>query len=125
MSHVPTVLKSDRSVFDKMLPVNDNICCFPFLDGGVPRSEYCGVYISQLIHFAGASCHMLLTSTLAIIVDSGGFLGKANGVINFAVPFLNFVNSAVVWCLDSRLGLGLSCARDFRSLASTVTWCIG
>ena len=24
MSHVPTVLKSDRSVFDKMLPVNDN-----------------------------------------------------------------------------------------------------
>ena len=24
MSHVPTVLKSDRSVFDKMLPVDDN-----------------------------------------------------------------------------------------------------
>ena len=24
MSHVPTVLKSDRSVFDKMLPVHDN-----------------------------------------------------------------------------------------------------
>ena len=32
MSHVPTVLKSDRSVFDKMLPVDDNdrltlTCC--------------------------------------------------------------------------------------------------
>ena len=26
MSHVPTVLKSDRSVFDKMLPVDDNDC---------------------------------------------------------------------------------------------------
>ena len=26
MSHVPTVLKSDRSVFDKMLPVDDNGC---------------------------------------------------------------------------------------------------
>ena len=25
MSHVPTVLKSDRSVFDKMLPVDDNV----------------------------------------------------------------------------------------------------
>ena len=24
MTHVPTVLKSDRSVFDKMLPVDDN-----------------------------------------------------------------------------------------------------
>ena len=24
MSHIPTVLKSDRSVFDKMLPVDDN-----------------------------------------------------------------------------------------------------
>ena len=24
MSHVPTVLKSDRSVFDKMFPVDDN-----------------------------------------------------------------------------------------------------
>ena len=24
MSHVPTVLKSDRSVFDKMLPADDN-----------------------------------------------------------------------------------------------------
>ena len=24
MSHVPTVLKSDRSVFDKMLPIDDN-----------------------------------------------------------------------------------------------------
>ena len=25
MSHVPTALKSDRSVFDKMLPVDDNV----------------------------------------------------------------------------------------------------
>ena len=28
MSHVPTVLKSDRSVFDKMLPVDDDGCIF-------------------------------------------------------------------------------------------------
>ena len=32
MSHVPTVLKSDRSVFDKMLPVDDNV---PGAVGGV------------------------------------------------------------------------------------------
>ena len=28
---------------------------FPFLDGDVPRSTSCGVYISQLIHFDRAS----------------------------------------------------------------------
>ena len=28
---------------------------FPFLDGDVPRSTSCGVYISQLVRFAGVS----------------------------------------------------------------------
>ena len=28
---------------------------FPFLEGGVPRSASCGVYVSQLVRFAGAS----------------------------------------------------------------------
>ena len=31
---------------------------FPFLDGDVPRSTSYGVYISQLIRFAGASSHV-------------------------------------------------------------------
>ena len=31
---------------------------FPFLDGDVPRSTSYGVYISLLIHFARASCHV-------------------------------------------------------------------
>ena len=31
---------------------------FPFLDGDVPRSTCCGVYISQLIHFARVSSHV-------------------------------------------------------------------
>ena len=30
---------------------------FPFLDGGVPRSTSCGVYISQLIRFARVPSH--------------------------------------------------------------------
>ena len=30
---------------------------FPFLDGNVPRSTSCGVYISQLICFARVSSH--------------------------------------------------------------------
>ena len=32
-----------------------NMVNFPFLDGDVPRSTSCGVYISQLIRFAGVS----------------------------------------------------------------------
>ena len=37
MSHVPTVLKSDRSVFDKMLPVDDNVAPM-VLRVGIPKS---------------------------------------------------------------------------------------
>ena len=54
MSHVPTVLKSDRSVFDKMLPVDDNGECsmsclyYTNLDG---ERVGCGgplIWLSQL-----------------------------------------------------------------------------
>ena len=34
--------------------------------------------------------------------------------------FLGFSGDTVVWCLDSGLGLGLSCTGDFRSLVSVV-----
>ena len=35
-----------------------DIVNFPFLDGDVPRSASCGVYISQLIRFARVSSHV-------------------------------------------------------------------
>ena len=35
-----------------------DILNFPFLDGDVPRSASCGVYISQLIRFARGSSHV-------------------------------------------------------------------
>ena len=35
-----------------------DIVNFPFLDGDVPCSTSCGVYISQLIHFARVSSHV-------------------------------------------------------------------
>ena len=41
MSHVPTVLKSDRSVFDKMLPVDDNVLML-FYPGCHVRTTYTG-----------------------------------------------------------------------------------
>ena len=41
--------------YDKCDDFDFEIVNFPFLDGDVPRSTSCGVYISQLIRFARAS----------------------------------------------------------------------
>ena len=38
--------------YDKQDDFNFNIVYFPFLDGDVPRSPSCSVYISQCIRFA-------------------------------------------------------------------------
>ena len=48
----------------------------------------------------------------------------AIGIINFAKPFLNFIDNTVIWFLNSKLDLNLSCAKHFRNLGSMVTWCI-
>ena len=58
--------------FYKRDEVHFGIMNFPFLDGGVPHSTCYGVYISQLIRFAGVSSHVddcntrnkVLTATL-------------------------------------------------------------
>ena len=39
-------------IYDKRDDFNFEIVNFPFLDGDVPRSPSCGVYISQPIRFA-------------------------------------------------------------------------
>ena len=36
--------------------------------------------------------------------------------------FLNFIDDTLIWYLNSKLGLNLSCAKDFRNLNSMVTW---
>ena len=43
---------------------------------------------------------------------------------NFENPFLNFIDDTLIWYLNSKLDLNLSCAKDFRNLNSMVTWCI-
>ena len=45
-------------IYDKRYDFDFDIVNFPFLDGGVPRSASCGVYISQLIRFARVSSHV-------------------------------------------------------------------
>ena len=58
---------------------------------------------------------MLLTSTLAINCYLRNFLNKAFGIINFAKPFLNFINDTMIWFLNSK---------NFQNLISMLTWCI-
>ena len=45
-------------IYDKRDDFDSEIVNFPFLDGDVPRSTSYGVYISQLIRFAGASSYV-------------------------------------------------------------------
>ena len=45
-------------IYDKRDDFDFEIVNFPFLDGDVPRSTSYGVYISQLIRFAGASSYV-------------------------------------------------------------------
>ena len=46
-------------IYDKRDDFDFDIVNFPFLDGDVPRSASCGVYISQLIRFARVSSHVV------------------------------------------------------------------
>ena len=45
-------------IYDKRDDFDFDIVNFPFLDGDVPRSTSCGVYISQLNRFARVSSHV-------------------------------------------------------------------
>ena len=67
---------------------------------------------------------MLLTPTLAINGLLRNFLNKAFGTINFAKPFLDFIDNTLIRYLNSKLDLKLSCAKDFWNLYSLVTMCI-
>ena len=67
---------------------------------------------------------MLLISTLAINCYLRNFLNKALSIINFAKHFQNFIDDTMIWFLNSKFDLNLSCAKDFRNLISMVTRCI-
>ena len=56
---------------------------------------------------------MLLTSTLAIDSYLRNFLNKAISTINFAKPFLNFIDDTMIYYLNSKLDFNLSCNKVF------------
>ena len=77
----------------------------------------------QLVRFARASGCIADFGTRDGLLTQG-LLKQAVGVVGFAKPFLGFVDDAVVWCLSSGVGLGLSSAKGFRSLGSMVALCV-
>ena len=102
-------------IYDKRDNFDFEIVNFPFLDGDVPRSTSYGVCIYQLILFARACTY---------VAELRNFLNMAISIINFAKPFLNFIDDTMICFLNFNLDLNLFCARDFWNLISMVTWCI-
>ena len=64
------------------------------IDGDVPRSTSYGVYISQLIRLARASSYITYFNTRNKLLTQK-FL-KAIGIINYAQPFLNFIDDTMI-----------------------------
>ena len=102
-------------MYDKCDDFDFEIVNFPILDGDDPRYTSYGVYISQLIRFARASSHVAdLTLTTNCLPRN--FLSKAIGIMSFAKPFLNFIDYTMIWYLNSKLDLNLSCTMESLKL---------
>ena len=111
-------------IYDKRDDFDFEIVNFPFLDGDVPRSTSYGVYISQLIRFVRASSYVADFNTRNKLLTQKLLKQGYQGIINLAKHFQNFIDDTMIWFLNSKLDLNLSCAKDFRNLISMVTWCI-
>ena len=75
---------------------------FPFLDGDVPRSASCGVYISKLIRFARISSHVddFNTRNKVRCLRQQNFSDKDIDIINFVRRFQNFIGDILTYCLN-------------------------
>ena len=82
-------------IYDKRDDFDFEIVNFPFLDGDVPRSTSYGVYISQLIRFARASSYVTDFNTRNKLLTQA-LLKQAIGTIDFAKPFLNFIDDTMI-----------------------------
>ena len=75
-------------IYDKRDDFDFENVSFPFLDGDVPRSKSCGVYISSVLL---ASSYVTDFNTRNKLLTQK-LLNKAIGIINVAKPFLNFID---------------------------------
>ena len=85
-------------IYDKRDDFDFYILNFPFLDGDVPRSTSYGVYISQLIRFAGVFNHVADFNA-----RNKSFSNRAIGIINFERLSPNFIADTMNWFLNSML----------------------
>ena len=110
-------------IYDERDDFDFDIVNLPFLDGDIPRSTSYGVYISQLIRFARASSYVADFNTRNKLLTQK-LLKQGYRYHKLVKHFQNFIDDTMIWFLNSKLDLNLSCAKDFRNLISMVTWCI-
>ena len=89
-------------IYDKRDDFDFDIVNFPFLDGDVPHSTSYGVYIAQLIRFAGMSTHVAdfnarNKSLTAKLLQQGYRYHKLRKT------FSNFIADTMNWFLNSVL----------------------
>ena len=82
-----------------------------------------GVYISQLIRFDRASSHVGDFNTRNILLTQE-LPKQGYRYHKLWKHILNFIDDTIIWYLNSKLDLNLSCAKDFWTWNSLVTWCV-
>ena len=106
-------------IYDKRDDFDFEIVNFPFLDDDVPRSTSYGVYISQSIRFARASRHVADFNTCNKLLTEN-LLKQDYLFINFAKPFLNFIDDTMICYLNSKLDLNLTCAKVWQARCTLI-----
>ena len=105
-------------IYDKPDEFDFEIVNFPFLDGDVPCSTSYGVYISQLIRFAGASSYVTDFNTRSKLLTQK-LLKQGYRYHKLCKTFSKFYRRHYDLIFKLKLDLNLSCAKDFRNLNST------
>ena len=82
-------------IYDKRDDFDFEIVNFPFLDGDVPRSTSSGVYISQLIRFARASCYITDYNTRNKLLTQN-LLKQGYRYHKLRKTFLNFIYNSII-----------------------------
>ena len=86
-------------IYDKRDDFDFDIVNFPFLDGDVPRSTSCGVYISQLIQFARVSIHVDDFNTRNKVLTAK-LLRQGYRYHEFVRRFQTFIGGILTQCLN-------------------------
>ena len=97
---------------------------FPFLDGGVPRSASCGVCVSQLSRFAGASGYVADFGTRGGLLTQR-LLERGSRCRRLRRAFSGFYRRYCGLASGFQIGLGSLLRRGLSGLVSVVARCGG